>query len=623
MVVDANGVDLLSGDVAVPQLFNSIGPSGSGGLSASKTLRVNSDDIYSDTAYISITNDPQYEDPIGGEPGEWTPQRTTLVLNGRSVSFAGSAGTQITGSEDEGAGTFNTDATPESGIIYTLPDGAKAVFAYTVHLPRRPAPAVGYLKSITYPSGDVLTYSGPSVQSSLGYAIESISSVINGYPTFTDSVAYNLTQSGGPGFVGQTTLGRAAFKTPSTPPVNSSNFTATVTLASGQGVRTYTVATTAAGYAVTSVSIGGSTWTYAYARVQDHPEDPYFVDGILTTTVTAPNGVKRIVTSRVSTGHVLTDREGIVNGVGGRLTTYAYRDDNGSNLGYGPLSKVTLPGGDAYGYVWGAYSNLLSRTHYPKNYGNGTVFTPPVIRAGYNCRTATGINTTICNQPDWTRDARDAQTDYTYDPVHGGVLTVTGPAPTSGAVRPQVRYTYGQFTAMYVRDGVMQPAVAPVWRLTQTSTCKTLATCTGTADEIVTSYAYQPSNAPNNVRLLSTTTRAGDNSVSATTSYTYNDRGDVITVDGPLPGNADTTRSYYDASRWKTGEIGPDPDGSGTMLRRAARTTYNADGKVTLAETGTATSQADNAMDSFAPLAFTRSTYGTTGQVTKVEAGQP
>jgi hypothetical protein len=71
------------------------------------------------------------------------------------------------------------------------------------------------------------------------------------------------------------------------------------------------------------------------------------------------------------------------------------------------------------------------------------------------------------------------------------------------------------------------------------------------------------------------------------------------------------------------GVIGPDPDGAGGLLYRASRTTYNADGQVTLSETGTATGQSEEAMSSFAPLAFTRNTYGPTGQLTKVEAGKP
>ena len=38
-------------------------------------------------------------------------------------------------------------------------------------------------------------------------------------------------------------------------------------------------------------------------------------------------------------------------------------------------------------------------------------------------------------------------TDYTYDATHGGVLTVTAPAPDRGAVRPQTRYSLTALTS--------------------------------------------------------------------------------------------------------------------------------------------------------------------------------
>ena len=46
-----------------------------------------------------------------------------------------------------------------------------------------------------------------------------------------------------------------------------------------------------------------------------------------------------------------------------------------------------------------------------------------------------------CNKPNWVKDALGNETDYAYDPTHGGVLTVTLPADLNG-IRPQTRYTY-------------------------------------------------------------------------------------------------------------------------------------------------------------------------------------
>ena len=52
---------------------------------------------------------------------------------------------------------------------------------------------------------------------------------------------------------------------------------------------------------------------------------------------------------------------------------------------------------------------------------------------------------------------------------------------------------------------------------------------------------------------VSVTTKAGDNSVSATVAYTYDEFGSVKTEEGPLAGTADTTRTFqcnFRPSRW-------------------------------------------------------------------------
>ncbi|MGH1558136.1 hypothetical protein ACRAWD_10700 [Caulobacter segnis] len=75
------------------------------------------------------------------------------------------------------------------------------------------------------------------------------------------------------------------------------------------------------------------------------------------------------------------------------------------------------------------------------------------MTAQYSCRTTTSAPvTTICDKPDWIRDEKGNQTDFTYDLAHGGgVATVTRPAPTPGGIRPQTRYTYGQVQAYFFK----------------------------------------------------------------------------------------------------------------------------------------------------------------------------
>src|SRR3546814_4782341 len=61
---------------------------------------------------------------------------------------------------------------------------------------------------------------------------------------------------------------------------------------------------------------------------------------------------------------------------------------------------------------------------------------------------------------------------------------------------------------------------------------------------------------------------------STTRVRAYDTIGDAISVDGPLSGTAGTTTYRYDRDRRRVGVISPDPDGAGSLKRRAARTSY-------------------------------------------------
>jgi len=605
--VDANGVDLISGVATFAQPMNSIGGEGPQGLSTSAMLRAGSP-ISSMNSYIQLSSDE-------------TNVYTTLVLMGSTMKFRGQpTGGGVT-ALDDATGKFSY---PNSVITYTATDGTMATFQTVVWNSGNPSP-IGRILSLKYPGGETLSFTrttgfdpGLKVESSLGYALaggfssgDYQASAANLKASTCDTL-----QCSGTSYSNQAAQGRTLQVSGSYTPGTT---TLVVTNPTGDRVRTYTIQNVADADRVVSYSEGGTTWTYAYSFVADNFDSlPY--DGILTTTVTDPQGHQRVVKSRQNNAHIISDTDNL-----GHTTSVQYLAD-AYGLGRGKIYQITYPEGNRDYYEMDGYRNVTARWRIPK----GASTTLPVDqipgttveRASYSCRPtfAGGQN---CKSPDWIRDARGAQTDFAYDSVTGELLSVTKPAGTNG-VRPQTRNTYASFTPRYLQNGAMT-AAAPVRRLVRTSTCATGAApaCVGTADETVTDYVYEDSSQPNNVRLLSTTTRAGDNSLSATTSYAYTDRGDVTAVDGPLPGAADTTRVYYDASRWKTGEIGPDPDGTGPLLFRASRTTYRADGQVTLSETGTATSQSDGAMSSFAPLSFKRSAYDAQGRVVKVEEGQP
>ncbi|HEY0283216.1 MAG TPA: hypothetical protein VGC27_11405, partial [Rhizomicrobium sp.] len=235
-------------------------------------------------------------------------------------------------------------------------------------------------------------------------------------------------------------------------------------------------------------------------------------------------------------------------------------------------------------------------------------------------------NPITCNRPTSVTDARGYRTDYTYDATHGGVLTATRSAP-SGAppvgtgTRPQTRYTYGSFYAWYKNSsGNIVQGTAPVYKLTQTSTCATLASCTGTGDESRSTTAYQAGSAStaSNILPLTVTTGAGNGSLSATTTTTYDQVGNVIAVDGPLAGDGDKAAYRYDALRRKTGEVAAAYTASdGQTKRRATRMTYHLNGQVQTAEQGAVAGLSDSDWSAFAPLTWSVNDFDALGRVIK------
>ncbi|MCR5869376.1 MULTISPECIES: RHS repeat-associated core domain-containing protein [unclassified Sphingomonas] len=258
----------------------------------------------------------------------------------------------------------------------------------------------------------------------------------------------------------------------------------------------------------------------------------------------------------------------VTNGAS-KTTSYTY-DGNGR------LTRVTNPEGDYVEYTLDGRGNATTVTQKAKP---GSGLSDIVTSASY---ASTCSNPVTCNLPTSTTDARGKVTDYTYDSTHGGVLTVTGPAPGGSGTRPQTRYTYSLTNGEYL--------------LTEVSTCRTNTApgCVGTPDESKTTIAY---NANRNV--TSVTRGAGDNSLTAVTAATYSPLGDVLTVDGPLSGTADTTTFRYDAARRAVGSISADPDGGGSLKRRALKLVRDIAGRVTETARGTVTGTDDTAWAAF------------------------
>src|SRR3546814_5545486 len=101
---------------------------------------------------------------------------------------------------------------------------------------------------------------------------------------------------------------------------------------------------------------------------------------------------------------------------------------------------------------------------------------------------------------------------------------------------------------------------------------------------------------------------------------TYDNVGNVLTLNGPLAGTADTTRYRYDEKRRVVGIVGPDPDGAGTRKHLAQRATYNSDWQVTLAEVGNVNSQSDGNWAAMTVAQSSITTYDANARPIKSEA---
>lgn len=331
---------------------------------------------------------------------------------------------------------------------------------------------------------------------------------------------------------------------------------------------------------VGAVTRGGVTWNYSYNYAASTPRE---------ITASTPTGGTRFSRSLPTQNPFLQP----YSGCGGSLSSgdiTLQRDElsKETTFQYNAMHSPTqglYPEDNGYIYTRDGRDNVTAVTEVVKP-GQGS--NRMVYQADYDVNCA---NPVTCNKPNWVRDANNNQTDFTYDSVHGGVLTETLPADANN-VRPQKRYTY----ASYNTGG------GTIYRLSQISQCMTAASCTGTADEVVVSKAYW------NATFLPESETIQSNGTSATTSYVYNDAGLLIQVTSPTGG---TTHYVHDAAGRLTGEISPDP---GTGARLAMRVAYDDDDRVLLEEKGTVIGTTASALASLTVQEAIANSYDSTGR---------
>lgn len=434
--LDGNGVDLVTGQFEHQGATVSIGQPGAGGLSYSAGSRT-----------VLVLAGRQ----IGGSIRKIGSGTFSVSLGNRSVRFIGGSGgfTPLNGAGD----TLTYDSATEL-YTYTAPDGFVAIYDDDVQNsePMGHGPDDADLISVAAPNGETATLHYKvavaefdvetghtekaqrlqSITNEYGYMIhfeyaynddrssvtiplsdawrdlEKITAINTAvdYCWRTDDICTGLTQnwptltkSGGEW---RDSLNRALNYS------YDANGRLTGVRWPGSSADNISLTWDASGR-VASVDRGFGTWTYLYFEAGD----------TRTTTVTDPTGAQTVVTSTISTGRIASIRDAL-----NRTTSYQYDAQD-------RLTRVTGPEGDYVQYAYDSRGNVTQTTWAPKS---GASLADITTSATFP---ASCSNPLTCNKPTSTTDARGKVTDYTYDPDHGGVLTVTAPAPSPGAARPR------------------------------------------------------------------------------------------------------------------------------------------------------------------------------------------
>jgi len=616
---DQNGVDVITGKINIPMLTSiTVGNSKQGGLT-----------------YAYGWAGGQFFDTFNMQfNGLGNP--TDIIILGQGHHFSYDSGTD-TYSNADGDGATLVHNTSISGYVYTQADGTAFTFLRSLG-DSGFLPVVLYrLSTITKPDGEVITYSwdlqdgrrqcNPPLQncvttapagrlqgisSNRGYLIKArYASNTYSYAAGADNSAWSqltsvqainmavdycnpggsgsctgLTQSWPTLTVGSSTSGGVTTRTFTDPLGNTSSVglsgSLPINVKRPAGATNDLDITYDANNRVQTYHKGGGTWTYAYSD-----------SGTLrTTTVTQPLGGTKVWVSDTGTKLV-----------------QSYTDENAHTTSYqydsfGRLTQTTYPETNYTHLTYDARGNVTETRQVAKP---GSGLSDIVSSASFDAACA---NPVTCNQPNSTTDANGNETDYTYDPAHGGVLTVTPAAPATGAVRPQARYSYSALSAYYKNfTGSIVAAPSPIYVLTGTSTCQTTASCSGVADEVKTTIAHGSTGVANNLLATAVTTASGDGALTATTGYGYDVFGNMTTVDGPLSGTDDTTTYRYDANQQVVGVIGPDPDGAGSRKRAALKIAYDADGNVTQRAQGSVAGTSDADWAAFSGVIMENTTY--------------
>ena len=275
----------------------------------------------------------------------------------------------------------------------------------------------------------------------------------------------------------------------------------------------------------------------------------------------------------------------------------SYVDGRGVNHLYsydfiGRLATRRNPDGDVLSYTRDGNGNVTQIQNQPKP---GS--TLPTLVSSWGYTPCTSANYKWCNKPVYQIDENGNRTDFQYD-NNSGEITVELKSAASNNMRPVTRYYYGQFSYANITNpqGVFPLSVSSpptIYLLTEKDECLTSNVMRTTIDFTYVCgagnrrrdlYNYVPSAASNQTgyELISKVEDA-DN-VAATTTYTYDSIGNIISTTAP---NGNTSYTTYDVLRRKVYEIGASP-GSGNP-RQVVHHVYDGDSNEIRTEFGAGT----------------------------------
>lgn len=199
---------------------------------------------------------------------------------------------------------------------------------------------------------------------------------------------------------------------------------------------------------------------------------------------------------------------------------------------FGKIQSVTDPEGRKTEFRYGGNRLIVERTIRPKP---GSNLSPTVDTVSYDCTVP------VCeHKPTQATDGNGYTSNWEYSTDHGGLLRETLPPDASG-VRPETRYTYGQFYA-WLRNsgGSFTRAATPIWLMTSQYSCRSSAmlsdgNCSvGTADKVTTRYQYEQgsSSKGSNLHLIGMAVEADGQTLR--TCYQYDQLGRRIAETKPL-----------------------------------------------------------------------------------------